>query len=695
MLRLLTIIFVFIVLIQTHKSQCKIDTIKYFRTLETIQKKENHQLFTDTILTYFFNNINSCTDIKSYYSIFDKTYTFLNSTEKKAEAYKVLNHVLQFLEQKKDTIYQVMARSKLLDFYLHNKLKNEFSIEIQKADSVLKLIKPCEFKTSTYYTWGWMAFNLSINDVSRKMFNCAYLHLMDDLKKTKRKINSFDSEILGWVGNSYIPLRKFDSAVYFRKIAMQWAKELNDHHMVADCQRYIAQTFFLNKQYDSCLHYGIPSFEFYKNENRERALWLMGSIITSSIKTKNKNVFNKYARMVEDTSFYNSKIFYYKMQKLFILSQIYNFRNDHKKALKYFENFVMLRDSLKKADDENSIKNEIAKFNLQKEIEKIKIEEIEKSKNLENKLAREKQANVFYLILGLGLTVFLSITYINLRQKKKILKVVTHQHILLEEKNKEIGDSIQYARRLQKALMAEPEVIRNELKNLKMDFGILYLPKDVVAGDFYFYHSNEKYLFLAVGDCTGHGVPGAMVSVLCMNALLQCIRDYSLVIPGEILQKARDLIVDAFSKSDQYIYDGMDCGILCINKTMPHRVYWAGANIPLWILRNQNLLIHKPDKMPVGRSFINQNFITHDISLEKNDIILLSTDGYADQFGGDKGKKMKSSNLIRWIQDNIFPIDSPEMINDKLYKLHLEWKRSQEQTDDICILTLKFNFPIS
>jgi len=266
---------------------------------------------------------------------------------------------------------------------------------------------------------------------------------------------------------------------------------------------------------------------------------------------------------------------------------------------------------------------------------------------------------------------------------------------MLEEKNKEIGDSIQYARRLQKALMAEPDAIKNELNKNQMDIGILYFPKDVVAGDFYFYYSDKKNLFLAVGDCTGHGVPGAMVSVLCMNALLQCIRDYALVNPGDILQKARELIVDAFSKSDQNIYDGMDCGILSFDKSSPDTVYWAGANIPLWILRNQKMLIHKPDKMPVGRSFSNQNFTTHKISLEKNDVILLSTDGYADQFGGDKGKKMKSSNLLRWFEENILYSDTPDEISVKLHKLHLEWKKSQEQTDDICVLTLKFIFPFS
>lgn len=673
-------------------SQCKIDTVKYLQTLESIKKDKNKWFYADTVLINYTSCISNCNDRKIFFSLSYKTSMFFSDIEKKPWAYKILISLIQRNEKYQDTLLLCEAVSKLLDFYFRNGLKNEFSSESVKADSVASLIRQSEIKLGYYYSWGWMAYNMGLSEVSRKLFHKAYIHLMDDIRKTKRKINSFDSEILGWVGNSFIPLGIYDSAIHYRKKAMQWAKDLNDTFMVADCQRYIAQTFQLKKEYDSCLHYALPSFEYYKNKVRIRAIWLLNPILTSAVKCNKPDIFSKYALTVEDTLFYKTDFPYFKQQRYLLLAKINKFRKNYENALRYFERFTNFRDSMKILEEEKSIKNEIAQFNLQKEIEKIKIEELEKNKELEGKLAREKQANVFYLVFVLGLMVFLGITYKNLRQKKKILNIVSQQHFMLEEKNKEIGDSIQYAHRLQKALMAEPDTIKNELNKSRMDIGILYLPKDVVAGDFYFYYSNAKNVFLAVGDCTGHGVPGAMVSVLCMNALLQCIRDYGLMNPGDILQKSRELIVDAFSKSEQNIYDGMDCSLLCLGKTEPDKIFWAGANIPLWILRNRKLLMYKPDKMPVGKSILNQNFTTHEIFLEKHDHLLISTDGFADQFGGDKGKKMKSSNLIKWIEENIQPSDTPVLINEKLHNLHLDWKRSQEQTDDICIMSLKFNF---
>lgn len=671
-------------------SQSGIDTVKYLEVLESIKKNKSKWIYADTVLINYTNRISKCNDRKIFFSLSYKTSVFFNDIEKKSLAYKILINLIHAVENFHDTLLLSEAENKLLDFYFKNGLKNEFSLESVKADSVAKLIQQSNIKLQYYYYWGWMAYNLGLSEAGRKLFHQAYIHLMDDINKTKRKINSFDPEVLGWVGNSFIPLRLYDSAIHYRKKAMQWAKDLNDTSLVADCQRYIAQTFQLKKEYDSCLHYAIPSFEYYKNKERIRAIWLLTPILTSAIKCNRPDIFSKYALMVEDTSFYKTEFPYFKQQKYLLLAKINKYRKNFENALRYFERFTNFRDSLKILEEEKSIKDEIAQFNLQKEIEKIKIDEVEKNKELESQLTREKQANVFYLILGLGLTLFLGITYKNLRQKKKILNIVSQQHAMLEEKNKEIGDSIQYARRLQTALMLEEKKIKNELHLLSLDYGLLYLPKDVVAGDFYFYYTTGNHIYYAVGDCTGHGVPGAMVSVMCMNALHQSIRNYGLSTPGKILDKTREIITEAFSSSESNIYDGMDCALLCMEKNHPQLITWAGANVPLWILRENTLVIHKPDKMPVGKGIIMKPFSEKNVELKKNDILFISTDGFSDQFGGDKGKKMKSANLYRWLEQNTHPGDGANEIKDQLYRLHLEWKRTQEQTDDICLCVIKY-----
>lgn len=284
------------------------------------------------------------------------------------------------------------------------------------------------------------------------------------------------------------------------------------------------------------------------------------------------------------------------------------------------------------------------------------------------------------------------------RKKKLFLK----QKLLLEESNREIKASISYAKRIQSAILPPNRIVK---ENLEQSF-ILYKPKDIVAGDFYWMESfaessGSKGLLFAACDCTGHGVPGAMVSVICNNALNRAVREFKITEPGKILDKTRQIVIEEFEKSDDEVKDGMDISLasfrfISTGDNTKAIIQWAGANNPLWVLKKgEDVMTEiKPDKQPIGKYDRIKAFTTHEITLDKDDMVYLFTDGYQDQFGGEKerngkigGKKLKAAvfkNLLISVRNE--SIDKQkELINTYFEK----WKGHLEQVDDVCVIGVR------
>lgn len=281
-------------------------------------------------------------------------------------------------------------------------------------------------------------------------------------------------------------------------------------------------------------------------------------------------------------------------------------------------------------------------------------------------------------------------SYNTLEQKvKDRTHELNEQKNIVEEKNKEILDSINYAKRLQEAILPPGHLIQ---KNLPHSF-VLYLPKDIVAGDFYWAEENDDYFFIASADCTGHGVPGALVSMVCSNALNRCVKEFELTNTGLILDKAKELVVETFAKSDHDVKDGMDISLAAIHKKT-NTLYWSGANNPLWIARRNNddaIIIDeiKANKQPIGQTDKTIPFTQHEIALKKGDWVYLFTDGYADQFGGERGKKFKYKQLEEYLA-SLYE-RNPEEQRKELIKTIINWMGDNEQNDDICIIGFKLN----
>ena len=295
-------------------------------------------------------------------------------------------------------------------------------------------------------------------------------------------------------------------------------------------------------------------------------------------------------------------------------------------------------------------------------------------------------------LIALGVIVviaFLLIPYTRkiLKEDERQKKLFMEQKLLIEESHREIKDSISYAKRIQSAILPPSRIVKESLK----DSFILYKPKDIVAGDFYWMEISEDLILIAACDCTGHGVPGALVSVICNNALNRSVREYNLKDPGKILDKTREIVIAEFEKSDDEVKDGMDislCAIspLSLGEGPGVRLKWAGANNPLWILKKdaEEMEELKPNKQPIGKFSDQKPFTTHTIKLDKSDSIYIFTDGYQDQFGGDKGKKFKASSLKSLLIS--MRDDTMENQKTKIDKAFEEWRGKLEQVDDVCVI---------
>jgi len=254
-----------------------------------------------------------------------------------------------------------------------------------------------------------------------------------------------------------------------------------------------------------------------------------------------------------------------------------------------------------------------------------------------------------------------------------------------DAKNKEITDSIIYAQKIQEAILPD----RNLFKDyLKQSF-IYYKPKDIVAGDFYWTVKTNSQLFVAVADCTGHGVPGAMVSVVCSTALNRCVREFGLSKPSEILDKCRELVIESFSSGNYQVNDGMDIALISLQKSSSGEtvIEYAGANNSLYMINNGTLQDVVSDKQPIGIYQYQKPFTNHKIIAEPGTMLYLFSDGFADQFGGPYGKKFKYKQFQEMLVSN-----SGFEVNKQLYYLEEKfntWKGALEQIDDVCVIGIR------
>jgi serine phosphatase RsbU (regulator of sigma subunit) len=332
-------------------------------------------------------------------------------------------------------------------------------------------------------------------------------------------------------------------------------------------------------------------------------------------------------------------------------------------------------------------KEAVANAEHKKELEKQ--QEIAEEKNRKQKIILwSVAAGLFFVIVFAG---FISRSLRITRRQKEIIEIknreTEEQKKLIEEKNKDITDSINYAQRIQRALLASDGILN---KNLGEHF-VLFKPKDIVSGDFYWATEKEGRFYLAVCDSTGHGVPGAFMSLLNISFLNEAITEKGIVKPNEIFNHVRKRLIENISSEGAK--DGMDGILVCFEKLpspkgegLGVRLTYAGANnFP--VLINDVLQKLPTDNMPVGLGVKKDSFTHQTISCQSGNMLYFYTDGFADQFGGPKGKKFKHKQLNDMLSANSKkPLTKQKNILEQIFE---DWKGNLEQVDDVLVIGIK------
>ncbi|MBA2614046.1 MAG: tetratricopeptide repeat protein [Bacteroidetes bacterium] len=381
-------------------------------------------------------------------------------------------------------------------------------------------------------------------------------------------------------------------------------------------------------------------------------------------------------------------------------SQVYRALKDYKMALSCFERSVLIRDSI----NSELFDTRIATLNSFNQLDK-KEKELALSNNEKDKAFLENKRQTTLLIAGsvVGVLVvvllILSLRAYKVKQKDNVLlnsqkeeieiknvglqeskKEIEHQKNIVDEKQKEIVDSINYALQIQKTLIANHELVNQTIP----DSFVFFKPKDIVSGDFYWATKKNKRFYLAVCDSTGHGVPGAFMSLLNINYLNEAIKEKNLIKPCEIFDHVRKRLIETISQNGRK--DGMDGILICIEEKNNTITYAAANNRPVLISENK-LNELQCDKMPVGVGEKKEPFTEFSFEGKKGDMLYLYTDGFPDQFGGPKGKKFKYKQLEELLlENNNLDVYKQEVVLKQKFE---SWIGPLEQVDDVCVLGVR------
>ncbi|MCB9224067.1 MAG: tetratricopeptide repeat protein [Crocinitomicaceae bacterium] len=514
----------------------------------------------------------------------------------------------------------------------------------------------------------------------------------------KLKINDLEGVALSYnnIGTIYETMGQNFVALEYYERSLKMNQEIHYSRGIAMCYDNIGDIYFREEVYGKALSYYQKGFDTWNEIGDAVGInSSLNNLANVHVQTGQLSKAKEYGLRSYDIAI---EVGYpidieNSAKTLMTISEL---EGDYKKAYEYSEVYIEMRERTKNSQ---SAKDALKK-SLEYEYHKIALEdslEFQKEKEVQNVKIKEKETQAYALYGGIGLLVIVLLLGIRsykqkqrdnqkINEQKREVEAqkveIEKQHIALAETHKEISDSISYAKRIQEAILPA----RNTLEQLLNNGFVYYQPKDVVSGDFYWTLKTNGRIIIAAADCTGHGVPGAMVSVVCHNALNRVVREFKLTEPAEILNKTREIVIDTFSSSADNVKDGMDISLCCWDPET-NKLLWAGANNPLYIIRKENpevVEIIQPDKQPIGKFENPTPYTSHEITLVQGDRIYLFTDGFMDQFGGENGKKYKYSNfrelLIRTMSTNMD--EQGTAIQAEFEK----WKGSFEQVDDVCVI---------
>jgi serine phosphatase RsbU (regulator of sigma subunit)/tetratricopeptide (TPR) repeat protein len=499
-----------------------------------------------------------------------------------------------------------------------------------------------------------------------------------------KKINDKEGEAVSSfnLGNIFLMEGNLDDAIKIIEASLSVFSELEDEPSIAQANNSIGAIYYNKSQFDKALTYFKNAYKsklkFSDSSDFAIALLNIGETYDKMGVLDSALAYEEQARKICEkkglltilpTNYEN-------------LSAIYEKLKDYPRSIEYSRMAMMIKDS-------------IYKLESQQQLQELSVKYLSDKKESENKILNlqlDNERSTKYILSIASFLILISTVFIwrAYRGKKRTNKELELKNIIIEEKNKlvesknkDIGDSIQYARRIQVAILPPDRLWYSTLP----DSFVLYKPKDVLSGDFYWIEETEKHIFFAAADCTGHGVPGALMSVVNFNLLNKAVLEKGILNPAQILNEVNTWLTVALHQTYQEsaVRDGMDISLCAINKETKE-IQFAGANNPIYFIKDGKLRQLSGDKFPVG-AYIEekqQKFTNNTIPRGEVDVLYIFSDGYADQFGGPKGKKFK----YKQFQEKILGMQDLTLQKQKheLNRIFEDWKGEFEQIDDVLVI---------
>jgi serine phosphatase RsbU (regulator of sigma subunit)/tetratricopeptide (TPR) repeat protein len=561
--------------------------------------------------------------------------------------------------------------------------------------------------------------------------------LAQKLKDPARTIKSLNA-----IGNIYREINRLDMALQSYKEALQVCGESKNYAKYCLVESNLV--IFLNqiKATDSSIAHCYRALDLVNQnkggkQNHLYKVTFYSTLMNDYIDKKNLDSINKYSEIILPMqleagdklgyagNLYNLGTFYSNTNKdyssaekyyllaaknnpgnlglmieikLGLANASFELKNYKQSAMSYWE-CLKLKDSTSKMQTVDKLSEMEVKYETGKKEEELRRLSVEKQ--IDD--LKVKQSKIWLLVSVAGILFVVMIAVVLFRQNKsrrRANELLQHKNDEIINQKKEITDSINYAKRIQLAILPPDKMVKRLLPNAF----VFYKPKDVVSGDFYWLEEKNGLVLFAAVDCTGHGVPGAMMSVVGLNLLNQAVKEKGLTKPSDILQHLDTGVTDTLRQSgdDESIKDGMDLS-LCTYDPKKLELQYAGAFNNLWVVRENisssyqpqsinevffenHLLEIKADKFPIGSNLdgVADNYNNYKLQLQKGDCVYLYSDGFADQFGGPKGKKFKY-NYLKKLLISIHDL-SPEEQREKLNTTIENWKGDLEQVDDILVI---------
>jgi len=573
---------------------------------------------------------------------------------------------------------------------------------------------------------------MALNNIGNGYFNKAdyktCLNYYFRALKIQENINNKKGILTGCgaIGNVYVGLKKPDEALKYYERALKIANEIGSKRGLASCLIAMGTIYADKKDYNKALDHFFRSLKLFEELNNDDAAATCYNNIADSYQhlkdfqksliyitkaaelyEKTGNIFGQSLAMNNYGDFYHSigdettALEYYKrglkigklidandhvLQSYKGITTAYKNTGNYKAAFEVQELFQQLNDSIYNVESSKQIEEMQARFDSEKKEQTIAL--LTKDKKIqEEEIYRQTMTSRVITIVGILILLLAFVAIRGFMQKRKanLELAIKNEKIemaynIIEDQHKDIKDSINYAKRIQYALLANKNLLDQHLP----EYFILFEPKDIVSGDFYWASEHENKFYLAVCDSTGHGVPGAFMSLLNIGFLSEAIKEKNISKPNEILNYVRKRLIDSIETEEQK--DGMDAILICIDKTKNIITYSAANNEPI-LIRNNEINKLPKDKMPVGRGEKTDSFALFSIDCQPGDALYLYTDGYADQFGGKDGKKFKYRQLNELLLANY---NKPYSEQKEVLNLSfLKWKGNLEQVDDVAIIGIR------